>query len=205
MKCGFKRCVCSLVMSICMMLSCVAVPVFATVIESENAIVSELSVASSSYTDALGLKDNTQYYIMNFYTQRLLSLETALDSDGIKVITRTRSSSNLSKWKTQKTGNQQYQLVSVYSPTSKVLNVSNSDVEIYTDNNSASQKFTISRIASGTYQGLYTIKYGSYYVAQDSSNDIYLTSSFGNTVAWSFMAVDKGYADLSAHDYYYYR
>lgn len=177
----------ALVLIICTLLPCVA---FSSTV---------------SATEALGLKDDTMYYIMNFYTGRLMGLQSNSDANGTNVSTKARAISSLSQWKMDYLQSEgQYQLISANSATAKVLRAASGNLDIYTDSNASTQKFTITRIETGTYQGLYTIKYGSQYVAENSStNNVYLTSSFGNTAAWSFMAVEKGYADMFSFNYFY--
>ena len=138
--------------------------------------------------DSLGIKDNTTYYVMNYDSRRYMSLETASDANFTNVFTRVRSTSNLSQWKTEKQTDGRYQLISVYSSTGRVLDVSGTNVDIYTDNNASYEKFTIYRINSGAYKGLYYIRYGKYYVAQDADNNVYITTTASGKAVWSFMA-----------------
>lgn len=154
--------------------------------------------------DSIGIKDNTAYYVMNYISKRYLSLEHASDADFTNVNTRERSTSSLSQWKTEKQSNGTFQLVSVYSSTGKVLDFSGSNsVSIYTDLGLDYQKFAVYRINSGTYSGLYYIRHGNYYVAQDSDYNVYMTLSPSGNAVWSFMAVDTGYAGLFCHNYTY--
>jgi hypothetical protein len=151
--------------------------------------------------DSLGIKDNTKYYIMNYDSLRYLSLESALDENLTNVCTQERSTSNLSQWKTEQQTDGTFQLINVYSPTGKTLDITGTNIDIYTDNNAHYQKFTIYRINSGTYQGLYYIRYGNYYVAQDASYNVYLTASYSSNVVWSFMAVDTRFANYYSIEY----
>lgn len=169
------------------------------------------STSGKTYTDSVylyvydstGIKDNTSYYIMNYSSKRLLSLETASDSTFTNVFTRVRSTSTLSQWTTEKQADGRYQLISDYSSTGKCLDVTNSNVDIYTDTGGQYLKFTIDRVESGTYQGLYLIRYGNKYVAQDTDYNVYVTTSRSAAAYWSFMAVDQRYAELFCHDYTY--
>ncbi|MBP5632851.1 MAG: DNRLRE domain-containing protein [Clostridia bacterium] len=161
--------------------------------------------------DSVGIKDNTYYYIMNYSSHRYLTLETASDSDNINVCVSTRGSSAVCRWKTEKQlTNGKYQLINGFCPSGRVLNVTNSNIDIYTDNNSSTQQFYIYRINTGPYKGLYYIRYGNYYVAQDSyyysqydRYDVYLTSSFSSRTVWSFMVAEQRSAEMYCHDYYY--
>ena len=151
--------------------------------------------------DSLGIKDNTKYYIMNHNGHRYLSLESTADTNLTNVCTQERSTSNLAQWKTERQTDGTFQLISVYSPTGKTLDITGTNIDIYTDNNAHYQKFTIYRINSGTYQGLYYIRYGNYYVAQDANYNVYLTASYSSNVVWSFMAVDTRFANYYSIEY----
>lgn len=145
--------------------------------------------------DSVGIKDDTSYYIMNYSSRRYLTLESYLDSDNVNVCTRTRSASSLCQWKTEKQLiNGKYQLINGFS-SARVLNVTNSNIDIYTDNNSSTQQFCIYRINTGNYKGLYYIRYGSYYVAQDSDYNVYITMTASSKAVWSFMASNTRDAD----------
>lgn len=150
-----------------------------------------------------GLEDGTQYYIMNYETKRLLSLQTLADVNNINVYTRERTNSHSSRWRLKKQSDERFQLENGYSPSGKVLHVTGNNLDLYTNNSSESTKFTIYRLNSDAYSGLYYFLYGSYFVAQDENNNVYLTSSPSNKAIWSFSAVSTGYANAFTHDYYY--
>lgn len=153
--------------------------------------------------DSLGIKDDTEYYVMNYSSRRYLSIAEASDTNYTNVCTQERSTLNLSQWKADKQTDGTFQLVSVYSSTGKVLDKTGTNIDIYSDNNANYQKFSIYRINSGTYQGLYYIRHGNYYVAQDSNYNVYLTTTASSNAVWSFMAVNQRYAELFCHDYMY--
>lgn len=179
------------------------VQITATCTDSPTGQVSSDSVTLYVY-DSIGIKDNTAYYIMNYSSNRYLSLETASDTNLTNVYTRERSTSTLSQWKTEKQADGTFQLISVYSPTGKALDATGTNIDIYTDTGGSYLKFTIYRINSGIYKGLYYIRYGNYYVAQDADYNVYLTAtSYSPSVVWSFMAVNQRDAELFCHDYYY--
>lgn len=174
------------------------------------------SVLGMEYSDSVnvnvrsscGLRDETQYYIMNYDTSYLLSLELFTDTDYTNVCTRQRASYPASMWTLEEQNDGRFQLINGISTTGKVLHVSGSNLDtyyldIYTDLNTDNEKFTIYRIPSGTYAGLYYIQYGTYFVSQDESNNIILTTSPSNKSIWSFFATQPGYADIFSHDYHY--
>lgn len=151
--------------------------------------------------DSIGVKDNTKYYVMNYSSKRYLSLESASDTNYTNVYTRARSTSTLSQWKTEKQTDGTFQLISTYSSTGKALDRTGTNIDIYTDNGASYQKFAVYRINSGTYKGLYYIRNGDYYIAQDSNYNVYLTTTANSSAVWSFMAVEKYDADLFSFQY----
>lgn len=146
--------------------------------------------------DSLGIKDDTTYYVMNYDSHRHMSLETASDANLTNVFTRARSTSDLSKWRVEKQSDSTFQLVSIYSSAGRVLDITGTNVDIYTNNNANCEKFAVYRINSGTYRGLYYIRYGKYYVTQDTDYNVYITTTASSKAVWSFMAVEKEDADL---------
>ena len=160
----------------------------------------------SDYVDigvysSTGLESGSQYYIMNYNSRRLMSLEAIGNADYTNVYTRARSNQSYSKWTLELQSDGRFQLINCYSNTNKVLHASGTNLNIYTDINAESEKFTICRISSGTYEGLYYIRYGAYYVAQDSYNNVYLAASSSNRAIWSFFEANMGYADIFSHNY----
>lgn len=145
--------------------------------------------------DSIGIEDNTKYYIMNYNSKRYLSLESASDTNFTNVYTRERSTTNLSQWKVDKQTDGTTKLISVYSSTGRVLDVTGTNIDIHVDNDRTYQKFYVYRIDSEPYKGLYYIRHGNYYVAQDSNYNVYLTATLSSNAMWSFMAVDTRCAD----------
>ena len=97
-----------------------------------------------------------------------------------------------------------YQLISVYSSSGKCLDVTGENVDIYDDTGREYLKFTIDRVESGTYKGLYLIRYGNKYVSQDTNYNVYVSSSRTDASYWSFMQAESNkYATLFCHYYSY--
>lgn len=145
--------------------------------------------------DSTGIKNNTSYYIMNYSSKRLLSLESASDLSFTNVFARVRGATALSQWTTEQQTDGRYQLISDYSSTGKCLDVTDGNVDIFTSIGREYQKFTIDRVESGAYQGLYLIRCGDKYVAQDSDYNVYVTTTRSAYAYWSFMAVNNRYAN----------
>lgn len=146
--------------------------------------------------DSLGIQDGEKYYIMNYHSNRFLSLEEVSDGNFTNVWTRPRSEMAISQWKPEKQSNGKFHLVSVYSSTGKCLDVTGTNIDLYANSSAPSLMFNIYRAnASGDRQGLYLIRYGDYYVSQDSSCNVYLSKSLTDASYWSFMSVDKSNAN----------
>lgn len=154
--------------------------------------------------DSTGIKNDTSYYIMNYSSQRLLSLQSTSDSPHTNVCTQPRSATTIAQWSTQMLPDGKFQLINDHSSTFKCLNVNGTNVDIYTNTGEDSSQFLVERVTTGTYQGLYLIRYGNQYLAQNSSNyNVYVTSSKSAATYWSFMAVEKRSAEFYYHDYTY--
>ncbi len=180
-----------------------------TAVSSGDARISATFVGVDGYSgyvdihvgEAVGIIDNTNYYIMNYNTGRLISLENTSDSNYTNVNTAARSASNTVQWRTERQNDGTYRLISAQSSTAKGLYASGTNVCICNDQSTDRHKFRIYRINDGTYRGLYYIRYGNYYVAQDSINNVYLTTSPSYLSVWSFMIATKWDADIFDHNY----
>lgn len=146
--------------------------------------------------DSLGIQDGEEYYIMNYDSKRFLSLEEVSDENFNNVWTRPRSEMAISQWKPEKQSNGKFHLVSAYSSTGKCLDVTGTNVDLYANSGASSLMFNIYRAnASGERQGLYLIRYGDYYVSQNANSNVYLSKSLTDASYWSFMSVDKSFAN----------
>lgn len=154
--------------------------------------------------DSAGLKDNTSYYIMNYYHKRLISLSSAFDANNISVSSKPRSETNLSQlaqWRLHELSDHRFQLASGYSSSGRVLYRNANDNMIISDSiNSEYSKFTIGRIASGFYQGLYYIMVANKYLTMNSSGELALSSSLTMYSYWSFMSANQGEAVMYGTD-----
>lgn len=151
--------------------------------------------------DSLGIVDGKLYYIMNYDSRRFLSLKTASDEESTNIYTQARSASSIGRWEVEKQSNGTYCLINDYSYTSKVLGVLAKKVVLQSDVGADCQKFAIYRINSGGYKGYYYIRYKQYFIAQDSNNKVYATTSLSDKAVWSFMAVEKRAAHLFSFQY----
>ncbi len=150
-----------------------------------------------------GIKDNSIYSIKNANSGRYISLQEISDANSVNVSTRTNSTNLYSQWKVEKQNGLEYQLITRYGSASRVLNVSGTNINIYADTNSPSQTFKIQRIQSGSLCGLYYIRYGEYYVTENSANNVCLTLTPTNASAWSFSKVTKGNVEKFGFVYSY--
>ena len=151
--------------------------------------------------ESKGIDDKTEYFIMNYANKRYMSLSQASSANGTTINTAAHSDSSVMKWKPVAQKDLSYQLINMYSG-SKVLNASGTSLSLYTDTNAAGQMFRIERIDSGTYQGLYYIRYEDYYVTASTGN-VYLAMTPTQYSAWSFKNVAKGTAHLYNFNYTY--
>ena len=170
-------------------------------------ITSRYSYNGAIYTDTItievfdksnvvGIENGRNYYIMNYSGKRLMGLATASDSNLTNVNTGERTENTRYQWITEQQPDGTFQLISAYSPTGRCLDVTGNNVDIYANNGANYQKFTIERVTAKPYEGLYLIKYGEKFVAQESNYDVRLTETKTASCYWSFMAVQKGYAEF---------
>ena len=148
----------------------------------------------------IGIQNGTNYYIMNYSGKRLMGLATASDSNLTNVNTGERAANTRYQWVTEQQTDGTFQLISAYSSAGRCLDVTGSNVDIYADSGASYQKFTIERVTSKPYEGLYLIKYGEKFVSQESNYDVRLTETQTASCYWSFMAVQKGYAEFFCLD-----
>jgi len=148
-----------------------------------------------------GIENGQEYYIMNQFYRRYISLETPSTAEGTNIVAGAKSTSTTHKWIMTQLTDGQYRITSAYNATTKVMGVSGTDVNLYTRSNV--RKFSVYRIDSGTYCGLYAICYGNYYVAVDSSYQIYLSSTLNRYSAWSFSKTVKGSSKVFDFNYTY--
>lgn len=181
--------------------------VISAISDGTTTITSRYSYNGAIYTDTItidvcdkstvvGIENGRDYYIMNCSGKRLMGLETASNANFTNVHTGARTENTRYQWRTKMNSDGTFKFVSVYSSTNRCLDVTNDNVDIYTDNNGPYLNFTIERVESGTYQGCYLIKHDSQYVAQGANYNVCVTDTLSSSCYWSFMAVEKGYAEL---------
>ena len=175
-------------------------------------ITSRYSYNGAIYTDTItievfdksnvvGIENGRNYYIMNYSGKRLMGLATASDLNLTNVNTGERTENTRYQWVTEQQTDGTFQLISTYSSAGRCLDVTGSNVDIYADSGASYQKFTIERVTSEPYEGLYLIKHGEKFVAQESDYDVRLTETKTASCYWSFMAVPKQYAEFFCHEY----
>ncbi len=150
--------------------------------------------------DSTGLIDGTDYYIMNYNTERVLSLSSASDANNVNIDSNPRGVLAQSQWTVIKNTDGTTRLQSVYSSSGRSAYVSGTNLLLY-NATSARTKLNIYRVREGRFQGLYLIMYNNQFLRMNSSGDVYLSSVQGAGSYWSFMAVQKGYADIYSFNY----
>ena len=186
--------------------------VVTAIADGTTTITSYYTYSGAVYTDTItievfnkstvvGIENGRDYYIMNYSSKRLMGLETAANANFTNVHTGARTENSRYQWKTDMYSDGTFKFVSVYSSTNRCLDVTDGNVDIYTDNNGPYLKFTIERVTSGDYAGYYLIKHDSQYVAQESNYNVCVTDTLSPACYWSFMAVQKGYAEFFCLEY----
>ncbi|MGM9648228.1 MAG: Ig-like domain-containing protein [Eubacteriales bacterium] len=150
-----------------------------------------------------GIVSGDDYYILNCGTGLLLSIDGSSNTSGVNLSGRFRSESVLSQWTPTNVRSDGMGFTRLYhkaSTTGLMMYASGTNLILSTAV-SARSKFVIHRIESGVNQGRYAMRYNNQYVAMNSSGDVYLTSSSSHNIYWSFMAVNKGDADIFSFNY----
>ena len=166
----------------------------------------------TAYTDSVslivanipvGLRNNTDYYLVNYSSGRLMGVANTSDANLTNVQTVTPTSSAWYQWTIELQSDGRFQFINKGSPTDKCLDLSDVNIDIYTQADRDSMKFTIQRVTSGDYAGLYLIKYGNNFVVEKSDHNVAIQSWYTPGCYWSFMKVDKGKVALRGFEYDY--
>lgn len=146
--------------------------------------------------DSTGLTYN-EYFIMNSVTGRLIGLESESYSTTTTVSTLPFSSALQAMWIAEKQADGRFCLISNFGSMDKYLGISNSTTKL--TNNRI--KFTIYRMPGGNYEGLFFIKYGNKYLAENASHNLYLSDTLSANCCWSFMKVNMLGAEIYGFNY----
>ena len=151
-----------------------------------------------------GLVSLNKYYLSNYSTGRYLAPVSSAQTSGVAVFTDTPNGSTLPQWRIEFQSDNTAVLWNVYSTYGLRL-TNKSGVPVLS--NSApigNSKFVITRITSGTYEGLYTISIDSKYLTQRTSTynyEVYLADSPVSRSYWSFIECSRDYAMLFSFNY----
>ena len=161
------------------------------------------SVSIQVVNPVLGIKNATEYYIMNYNNDYLLSLISQSDDEYTAAYLEFRMPLSISQWTVELQSDGKFQFINGFSTTNKCLSVNGYNLCINTDTNASTQKFTIERATEEPYEGLYLIKCGNEYVADNANYNVVLTSVLSDRCYWSFMPVEKRRAELFAFNHTY--
>ena len=151
--------------------------------------------------DTIGLVDGESYNIMNYSSGKYMSLVSETDSNGVNICTMDKTDLDIAQWKIIHEANKKYQFINLYSTTNKVLSSMGVNVCLYMDSNYSSQQFDVYRVEKGKYQGLYMIRYGNYFLSQDTSGNVCLSNVINDRAYWSFMLAANGEASIFSMNY----
>lgn len=146
--------------------------------------------------DSRGIESGNSYYIVNANTGRNMASSSTNSSDYANVVTLNSVWSSRSQWEVVELGDGKFNIFGYGGSSGVILKTFGTSVELETQENVNAEKFSIYRIESGTYSGLYYIRWGNYYVSQDLNNNVYLSSVMNVCSRWSFVNVDKRDADF---------
>ena len=165
-------------------------------VKAYDPIVSSFYLTDSitiTVCDSTGISNGTVYYIMNAGSDRLLGRQTSDYLSTTNIATVAFSSKDNAKWTVSEQSDGSFSLKNMDGSTGSLyLNTNGTDVTLAY----GFKKFSIGRVTTGDYEGLYLIKYGNQYVAQNSNYDAYLSSTLSANCYWSFMEVGNDWARL---------
>lgn len=162
------------------------------------AIMSTVFAVASQAADVAGVRAGEYYFLRNVGSGLYMDVTNGEDINYTNVITYGYNGGTNQQFRVLKPGDK-YKFVARCSSAGRVLDVTNSNVDIYLDGNATYQQFTLVRLSDGTYN----IKFGSsYMIANSSTKNVEIsTSSNGDYSKWSFEKVSKGDADIYSFNY----
>ena len=146
--------------------------------------------------DSIGLTYN-EYFIMNSSSERLIGLKSESYSTTTSVSTLPFSDALRAMWIAEKQADGRFCLISNFGSMDKYLGMDGTTAKL--TNNRV--KFTIYRMPGGEYEGLFFIKYGNKYLAEDASHNLYISDTLSANCCWSFMKVNKIGAETYGFNY----
>lgn len=162
------------------------------------AVMATLFSVTGHAADAAGIRAGEYYYLKNVGSGRYMDVTNGVDANYTDVITYSFNGGTNQQFRVLHPGDN-YKFVARCSSANRVLDITNGNVDIYTDSNANYQQFTLVRLSDGTYN----IKNGSNYMIDNSSTHsvVMSSSSSGNYSRWSFEKVSKGDADIYSFSY----
>lgn len=148
--------------------------------------------------DTAGIRAGEYYYLKNVGSGRYMDVTNGVDANYTNVITYGFNGGKNQQFRLLHPGSN-YKFVARCSSANRVLDITNGNVDIFTDSNANYQQFSVVRLSDGTYN----IKNGSNYMIDNSSTHsvVMSSSSSGNYSRWSFEKVSKGDADIYAFNF----
>ena len=152
-----------------------------------------------------GIQDATEYYIANYNDYRMLGNQMLSDYNGANVHTNVLNSQIRYQWITEQQFDGSFKLInkeSAVNSIGRVLYVDGDNVELFSSFDTPLEKFTITRMSTGTYSGLYLIQNDGRYVSQDPTTfNVYMSNTLSSKCYWSFVPMEKRYAEMFCFDY----
>lgn len=162
------------------------------------AMMATVFAVTGHAADAAGIRAGEYYYLRNVGSGRYMDVKNSVDANYTDVITYTFNGGTNQQFRVLHPGDN-YKFVARCSSANRVLDITNGNVDIYTDSNASYQQFSVVRLSDGTYN----IKNGSNYMIDNTSTNsvIMSSSSNGNYSRWAFEKVSKGDADIYTFKY----
>ena len=164
------------------------------------------STSTAITSDSTGIEDDTVYCIMNYASGRIISLEWVSTELCTNITAYTRQEAEYAQWRTELLSNGKYRFINEHIGEAQRMEIYNNNAETYTAREYAGQQFDICRVddPDSNYDGLYLIMNQGGYLTQNSNGDFHnvcRTTTLTSYCYWSFMKVEKRYADFFYFDY----
>lgn len=126
------------------------------------------------------------YFIRNIHTGSYLTVEVGTGTNGQNVKCASFDGMDYQRWRMNTTSNSTYRFTSSVGMFNQYLDVTDGNVDIYTDFIST-QQFTLSRYEN---TNMFNIKFGSGYVSVDADYNVYVSSTNMDADSlWCFVSV----------------
>lgn len=167
---------------------------------NENGYNTITKVLDLFVVDTVSLENNEEYYIANTQSGRLLAPNSNVPYDYVSVTTLLDVWQSRTQWRLYPKSNGGFHLLS-FGGSGSLMKAFGTNIEVETEEGVSDEIFYVYRVTEGEHKGTYQITNNGKFVTQSTSNGVYLSETATEYSYWSFMKVEKRYAEIYAFDY----